>query len=161
VRWDFRYYELLFSPTRRSVSYSTPKSSRSDTPMRDHCGTVARRISFTNLVQVTENKLRSAIGSKLIGLRKAEPYSMTSCHMVERRVLNFGYSLTQICNSLYWQASHSSPFIMASIEQAFFSSALNSFFTWSAPSTWPASPLTSFFTLVVAFSIFEAPRVRK
>ena len=100
VRWDFRYYELLFSPTRRSVSYSTPKSSRSDTPMRDHCGTVARRISFTNLVQVTENKLRSAIGSKLIGLKKAEPYSMTSCHMVEQRVLSFGYSLTQICNSL-------------------------------------------------------------
>jgi hypothetical protein len=51
---------------------------------------------------------------------------------------------------------------MASMEQAFFSSALNSFLGGVASLVaTPARPLTSFFTLVVAFSMLEAPRVRR
>ncbi len=57
---------------------------------------------------------------------------------------------------------------MASREQAFFSAAVNSFFAAAAcpelvewASAWPARPLTSFFTLVVAFSMLEAPRLRR
>ena len=49
----------------------------------------------------------------------------------------------------YWQASQVPPLRMASIEHAFFSSAVNSFFAgFGALST-------------VAFSMLEAPRVRR
>jgi hypothetical protein len=54
----------------------------------------------------------------------------------------------------YWQASHSAPLRMASIEQASCSSAVNS----RLP---PAMPLTSFFTETVDFSMFEAWSVRR
>ena len=50
----------------------------------------------------------------------------------------------------YWQASQVPPLRMASIEQAFFSSAVYSFFF---------SALGAFST--VAFSMLEAPRVRR
>jgi hypothetical protein len=49
----------------------------------------------------------------------------------------------------YWQASQVPPLRMASMEQAFFSSAVYSFF----------SALGAFST--VAFSMLEAPRVRR
>lgn len=72
------------------------------------------------------------------------------------------YSLLASLRSPYWQASHSSPFIMASIEQAFFSASLYSFFAGAASFVaTPARPRTSFFTLVVAFSILEAPMLRR
>ena len=54
---------------------------------------------------------------------------------------------------------------MASREQALASAALNSFLaaaeTAASASVWPTRPRFSFFTLVVAFSMLEAPPLRK
>src|SRR3954469_14317730 len=90
----------------------------------------------------------------------------------------------------YWHASHSPPFRIASMEQAVFSAAVYSFLAaagvagvvskrgvafiavveWLPPASplfWPpldpsfTAPRISFFTPTVAFSMFEAPRLRR
>jgi len=58
---------------------------------------------------------------------------------------------------IYWHDSHSSPLRMASMEQAFFSSSVKARFSWSAR----RAGRTSFLTATVAFSMLEAPRVRR
>ncbi len=59
----------------------------------------------------------------------------------------------------HWHASHSPPLRMASIEQAIFSSALNSRL---APTVWLMTELRiSFWNSAVLFSMFEALRVRR
>ncbi len=64
-----------------------------------------------------------------------------------------GWRLIWLCS--HWQASHSSPLRMASIEQASFSSAVNSCCEVRT------TPRSSFFTLVVGPSMLDAPNVRR
>jgi len=57
----------LFSKVQDRMHQCGPHSST-----RNRCCTFAKQIGLTSLVQVTENKLRSAIGFKHTGQRKAE-----------------------------------------------------------------------------------------
>ena len=61
----------------------------------------------------------------------------------------------------YWQASHSSPFIIASILHAFCSASVYSFFAEGASATLPNGLPCPWLILTVAFSMFDAPKVRR
>jgi hypothetical protein len=72
-------------------------------------------------------------------------------------ILNFKTSwLGSGFSQHYWHASHVPPFIIASIEQAIFSASVAVFLVVAA--MWPRC---SFWTSMVAFSMFEACRVRR
>jgi hypothetical protein len=86
--------------------------------------------------------------SKLHGLQPGESRGVTSRWKRLRR-------------EAYWQASQVSPRRIASMLQAFFSSSENSRLAAGLASVSAAMPRTSFFAATVAFSMFEAPRLRR